>query len=82
MTRSLLADATAKLCPSGVGLDVETSVDVDGEAVAIYSQSTLRREHRVQLGRNSSHFLESIYGVPSTKKNTSSAYLDSSLLAC
>jgi hypothetical protein len=54
-----VADTTARLCPSGVGLDAETSVDVDadGEAETTYSQSIFRREHRVQRGRISSHFI-------------------------
>lgn len=52
-----MADVTARLCPRGVGLDAEISVDGDGEAVVTYSQSILRREHRVQRGRDSSHFI-------------------------
>ena len=82
MTRSFEADTTAKLCPSGVGLDAETSVDVDGEAVATYSQSISRREHREQRGRVSSHFTLVNFSNVGHEKNASGAYLDSSLLAC
>lgn len=60
--RSLCADSTARLCASGVGLDVEASVD--GESTAIYSQPMFRRAHRVQLGWDSSHFSGSVIQMP------------------
>lgn len=76
-----MADTTARLCPSGVGLEAETSVDGDGEAVVTYSQSMLRREHRVQRGRVSSHFIWVNIPNAAAKIGLSDAYLDPPLLA-
>jgi hypothetical protein len=56
--RSLCADLTAKLCCSDAGLEIETSVV--GEVTALYSQPMFMRVHRVQLGRDSSHFSRSV----------------------
>ena len=77
-----MADITAILRPSGVGLTAETSVDddADGEAETTYSQSMFRREHRVQRGRISSHLGGSVSRM--LAMDTESTYLDSPLFAC
>lgn len=54
LTTSLCADSTAKEWASGTGLGVDSSVD--GDITARYSQPMFRREHRAQLGLDSSHY--------------------------
>lgn len=51
---SLCADSTARESANGTGLGVDSSVD--GDIPARYSQPIFRREHRAQLGLDSSHY--------------------------
>jgi hypothetical protein len=77
--RSLCADLTAKLCCSDAGLEIETSVV--GEVTALYSQPMFMRVHRVQLGRDSSHFSRSVIPMLAIERTTCATYLNVPFLA-